>query len=127
MLNRGLEVVYTREKGRCIYTSQDLDKDQVIEISPVIVMDKKDRALIEQTLLTNYIFEWGPKLDKCAVGLGYVSLYNHASKANCAYSMVYSKKIMYITTVRKIKAGEELTINYHGVYNDKRPVWFDAV
>lgn len=127
MLNRSLEIVFTKEKGRCVYTNEDLEKGQVIEISPVIVLDAKDRAHIEQTHLANYIFEWGNKLDKCIIALGYVSLYNHAPKANCAYSMVYSKRIMYITTVKKIKAGEELTINYHGVPNNKKPVWFDAV
>jgi len=32
-----------------------------------------------------------------------------------------------IKTIRTIAAGEELTINYNGNWNDGRRLWFDAV
>ena len=33
---------------------------------------------------------------------------------------------MTITTVKSIKKGEELFINYNAVANDVTPIWFDA-
>jgi uncharacterized protein len=33
---------------------------------------------------------------------------------------------IYIQTVRPIKKGEELTINYNGDWNNEKPLWFDA-
>ena len=40
--------------------------------------------------------------------------------------MDYEKHEMYIQTVRDIDAGEELTINYNGNWNDTTPVWFEV-
>jgi SET domain-containing protein len=32
-----------------------------------------------------------------------------------------------IQTVRDIEAGEEITINYNGDWNDPKPVWFEVI
>ncbi len=95
-------------------------------MSPVIVMPKKDRLLIDKTLLYYYIFEWGPKRDNCCMALGYVPMYNHSYTSNCEYEMNYDNEYMVIRTVRSIKAGEELTINYNGKWNDQTKMWFDV-
>ncbi len=112
--------------GRGVFTSEDLRKGTVIEISPVLVLNKKDWNTLDETFLKNYVFEWGPKLDHCCVALGYVSLYNHAYKSNCEYEMDYDEVIISVKTVRRIKAGEELFINYNGSWNNTTPLWFDA-
>ena len=41
--------------------------------------------------------------------------------------MDYESATMSIKTARNIAAGEELTINYNGDWNNAKPVWFDAV
>ena len=112
--------------GRGVFTSEDIPKDTVIEISPVIVMTAGERKLIDQTLLHDYIFEWGEKKDRCCMALGYVPIYNHSYKSNCEYEMDFDEELITITTVRYIKAGEELFINYNGDWNDATPLWFDA-
>ena len=61
------------------------------------------------------------------MALGYVPMYNHDYSSNCEYHMDYENDQITITTVRGIEAGEELTINYNGNWNDRRPVWFDAL
>ena len=53
-------------------------------------------------------------------------MYNHDYDANCDYEMDYESQIMTITTVKDIKKGEELFINYNASPTDKTPVWFDA-
>jgi len=116
------------EKGRGVFTNQALIADTVIENSPVIVMDAGARTLLDQTLLHDYIFEWQPEGQAlCCMALGYLSLYNHSYASNCEYFMDYPSQSMSIKTMRDIEAGEELTINYNGDWDDAAPVWFDAV
>ena len=106
----------------------------VIEVSPVIVMTKAERELLDQTLLHDYIFEWGANKDLCCMALGYVPVYNHSYRSNCEYEMParlshsggnFENACIKIKTVRFVKAGEELFINYNGDWNDEKPVWFD--
>jgi SET domain-containing protein len=114
------------EKGRGVFTSENIQEDTVIEISPVIVMEATDRKLLDQTALHNYIFEWGENHRQCCMALGYLSLYNHSYLSNCEYQMNYEEQIITIQTVRYVKAGEELFINYNGDWNNKKSVWFDV-
>jgi len=121
-----LYVMETERMGRGVFTEDDIEKDTVIEISPVIVMNGDDRKLLDKTLLHDYIFEWDINNRKCCMALGYVSIYNHSYASNCEYEMDIHKELIRIKTVRHIKAGEELFINYNGDWNNRKPVWFDA-
>ena len=112
--------------GRGVFTSEPLEKNTIIEISPVIVMSKDERKLLDQTLLHDYIFEWGDKKNQCCMALGYVAVYNHSYKSNCEYEMNFEDELITIRTMRHIKAGEELFINYNGDWNNTKKVWFDA-
>jgi SET domain-containing protein len=112
--------------GRGMFTEVNIETDTVIEVSPVIVMDKNERKLLDQTLLHDYIFEWGGDSKQCCMALGYVPLYNHSYHSNCEYEMDFDNQLIRIKTVRFIKTGEELFINYNGKWNDGKPVWFDA-
>ena len=58
------------ESGRGVYTSIDIARDTVIEVSPVIVMTRAERKLLDQTLLHDYIFEWGPDKKGLLYGVG---------------------------------------------------------
>ncbi len=111
-------------KGRAVFTRGDIPPSTIIEVAPVIVMQKKDRLLLDKTLLHDYIFEWGHKRDKCCMALGYIPMYNHSYRSNCEYEMDFKADIITIRTVRFIAEGEELTINYNGGWNDPKKVWF---
>ncbi|MBK8139745.1 MAG: SET domain-containing protein-lysine N-methyltransferase [Chitinophagaceae bacterium] len=112
--------------GKGVFTAEDIDAGTVIEISPVIIMGLQDRKLLDQTLLHDYIFEWGDTKEQCCMALGYVAVYNHSYQSNCEYEMDYMQELISIRTVRKIVAGEELFINYNGNWNDAATVWFDT-
>jgi len=114
-------------RGRGVYTREAIPADTVIEVSPVLVMNGEERRILDLTLLHDYIFEWGEQRDCCCVGLGYISLYNHRSPSNCEYFMEYEDEIMFVKTVRDIREGEELTINYNGSSANTDPVWFEAL
>src|SRR5206468_1984464 len=98
----------------------------LIESSPVIVMPGFQKELLDQTRLHDYIFLWGTDSASCCVALGYLSLYNHSYTSNAEYEMDFSAETIRIRTVRAIREGEEICINYNGVWNDPKPVWFDV-
>ena len=126
MLNPDLYINATGSKGRGVFTRKAIANNIVLEISPVIVMSKADREHLDKTLLHDYIFEWGKLKDKCCMALGLVSMYNHNYKSNCEYFMDFDKDLIAIKTVRHIKKGEELTINYNGDWDDPAKLWFEV-
>lgn len=121
-----LFIASTDSMGRGVFSSEDIVANTVIEVAPVIVMEQKDRELLDKTLLYNYIFEWDASRSQCCMALGYVPIYNHAYSSNCEYEMDLDHAVITIRTVRDIKQGEELFINYNGNWNDTTPLWFDA-
>ncbi|MFM2192011.1 MAG: hypothetical protein RLZZ118_968 [Bacteroidota bacterium] len=119
-----LRIAEIPNKGRGVVTLKKIAKDTVVEHSPVIVMDAAARQLLDQTTLHDYIFVWGNNEDECCMAQGYVSIYNHAVGSNCEYFMNFDDNTMQIKTVRDIAAGEELTINYNGDWDNEEDVWF---
>ena len=126
MFQQHLYIDKTQNKGNGVFARVSIPADTVIELAPVIVMDKKDREHLDKTLLHDYIFEWGEQKDKCAMALGWVPVYNHSYASNCEYFMDYLENTIMVKTVRAIAPGEELTINYNGDWNDTTPVWFEV-
>jgi len=121
-----LFIAPTTSMGRGVFTSEDIEAGTVVEMAPVIVMSSEDRKLLDQTLLHDYIFEWGDEEQQCCMALGYVPIYNHSYTSNCEYEMDYEAQLIRITAVQPVKAGEELFINYNGDWNDSKPLWFAA-
>ena len=121
-----LYLATTASKGKGVFTLKRIPANTVVEIAPVIVMENKDREFLDKTLLHDYIFEWGPKSDKCCMALGWIPMYNHRYQSNCEYFMHFDAATMFIKTVVAIKPEEELTINYNGDWNDAEKVWFDV-
>jgi uncharacterized protein len=126
MLQPYLYIDKTENTGRGVFTNEKIAAGTLIEIAPVIVMTKNDRTHLDKTLLHDYIFEWGTSKEKCCMALGYIPMYNHRYKSNCEYIMDYEDDVIFIQTVRAIKKGEELTINYNGDWDDEKKVWFNA-
>ena len=114
-------------RGRGVFSSENLAAGTIIEIAPVIVMTPEERVILDKTLLHDYIFLWGTDETQCCVALGYVSIYNHDYLSNAEYEMDFETNTIRIKTVREIKKGEEIFINYNGTWNDRTPVWFDSL
>lgn len=127
MLKSCLFINATKDKGRGVFTREAIPPETVIEVAPVIVMNKEDRLYLDKTLLHDYIFEWGTLKDKCAMALGFIPVYNHSYSSNCEYFMDFETDTIFVKTVREISIDEELTINYNGDWDDATPVWFDVV
>jgi len=121
-----LYIMETAGRGRGVFTTEAIPEGTTIEIAPVIVLNQTERALIDTTLLHDYIFEWGINEQEAAVALGYVSMYNHQVDANCKYEMDFENKTIQIQTKRAIAVDEELCINYNGDGVTDKPVWFET-
>lgn len=126
MIKDFLFIKKTASKGRGVFTKERIEKDTVIEESPVIVMPPEDRINLDKTLLHDYIFAWGEDEKQCCMALGFIAMYNHSYSSNCEYFMDFEEEIIQIKTVRQIEAGQELTINYNGDWNNEKKVWFDV-
>jgi uncharacterized protein len=126
MINQSLFIKETKGKGRGVFTKKNIPAQTIIEEAPVIVMSAEDRILLDKTLLHDYIFEWGADKKKCCMALGFISIYNHSFRSNCEYFMDFEEHNIHVKTVREIAAGEEVTINYNGDWDNAKKVWFDA-
>ena len=126
MVFEGLYIEKSDGKGRGVFTKQNIPANTIIEISPVIVMSAEERILLDQTLLHDYIFEWGKDSKQCCMALGYVPVYNHSYQSNCEYEMDFENEIIKIKTIRLIKEREELFINYNGDWNNGKKIWFEV-
>ncbi|MSP92855.1 MAG: SET domain-containing protein-lysine N-methyltransferase [Myxococcales bacterium] len=124
--DRPVAVTHLAGKGRGMVAARDLPALTLIERAPVIAFPVEHWEALDRTALTDYPFLWDPAGDGGALAMGYVSLYNHAYEPNAMYDKEYDRGAMIIRTLRAVRAGEELTVNYNWEPDDATPVWFDA-
>ncbi len=110
-------------KGRGVVATEPIARGETVERSPVIPLAHDDS---ERPGLSDYAFAWGEDVPgfepgkECAIGLGYLGLYNHARPSNVKLLRHYADNEMSIEALRDIETGEELTIDYD------IPLWFAA-
>jgi SET domain-containing protein len=120
----GLYIADTLSKGRGVFTSVDIQPGDLIEVCPVVVIPQRELPIIHKTILHDYYFLWGDNLEECAIAMGYGSLYNHEVFPNANFILDIENMSIDIEAILPIKAGEEITINYHGEAGDESEVWF---
>ncbi|CAN5119389.1 SET domain-containing protein-lysine N-methyltransferase [soil metagenome] len=126
MISPYLVIGPSHKGGRGVFATKNIPAGTVVEVAPVLVLSIQDRKAIEETRLFHYIFEWGKSKRLGCMAFGYMSMYNHDYTANCEYEMDYEESTMTVRTLRQLKKGDELYINYNADPNDKTPLWFDA-
>lgn len=108
--------------GTGVFAGRDFDEGDVIEQCPVLLIDADEAPDVAGTMLGNYVYEWD---DGYALALGYGSLYNHDRHPNARYEMDDEAVEITIVAWRRIRAGEEIFINYNGDPEVTKPVWFE--
>lgn len=110
-------------KGRGVVATEAIASGETVERSPVLPISMETS---ERPGLSDYAFAWGEDVPglapgkECAIGLGFLGLYNHATPSNARLLRHYDENEMSIVALRDIEAGEELTIDYD------IPLWFEA-
>lgn len=107
-----------------MFALEAIDEGALIEECPVIVISEPEVAAIRPTTLGDYYFTWGGTGDEGAIALGYASLFNHSAEPNAMYVKKRTTRTIAFHALRRIAAGEEITVSYHGGFGDRGPVWF---
>ena len=110
--------------ARGVFARRAFHPGDVVEIAPVILIPNTQRTLIRQTVLENYVFDWGG--GSTALALGYGSLYNHAYDPNAYYYQDIDRKTLEFSAIRGIAEGDEINVNYNGSSESSLPMWFDV-
>ena len=118
------------KKGRGVFATKNIKKDTLIEIGYVLLLSNEDYDKLADTQLWNYIFEWDdPRYNgdyTAAIPLSVGQFINHSYKPNLRYEYDYENIAIEYYAERDIAKGEELTVNYNGIVDDKSPVWFEV-
>ncbi|MBW4497256.1 MAG: SET domain-containing protein [Oscillatoria princeps RMCB-10] len=114
-------------KGRGVFAKKRFSKGELIERAQVVVVPHSEREYLDKTVLHNYYYKWGEKLEDAALSLGYGSLYNHSYDPNAVYVKKIEEFVIDFVALREIEEGEEITVNYNGRPDDKSPLWFEPV
>jgi SET domain-containing protein len=129
-MNDLLEVRFVSEKkGRGVFAKKDIKKGTIIDVAHVIPIPNEDFKKIRKTILYNYCYIWEdpkhlPEFTN-AITLSISQFINHSYEPNVKYLYDYENKAMEFSTLKNISKGEELTVNYNGLVDDKSPVWFE--
>lgn len=81
-------------------------------------MTYKEHQKLVGHIMENYTFVWDSRKKSVAILLGFGSLYNHSVKPNADYIKKLKDGVMIFKAMRKIKAGEEITIDYGEMHAD---------
>lgn len=104
-----------------VFTSEDLQELTCVEIAKAIIFprDVYHQALYvtmangfepKDLIIDQYTIGWGEK--KVCIPLGNIGMYNHSDNPNCEFIKLSDKKCVGMVTIKKVKAGEELTVSY---------------
>ncbi|MEZ5814730.1 MAG: SET domain-containing protein-lysine N-methyltransferase [Alphaproteobacteria bacterium] len=113
----------TSGKGRGVFALEDIEEKELVEKSPVVPFPKSEMDLERkyETALGQYQLWWSDEKDKeCAIGFGYLMLYNHSENPNIKLVRNYEDKTISVIARRSINIGEELVHQYHS------GTWFEV-
>jgi SET domain-containing protein len=104
-------------KGRGVFAARDIFAGTVISVAHAIPFPTD---ALDGTPIEGHQFDYEQDDQDCIV-LGVQQLINHADAPNCrcVWEVVDGQRMHKVFTVRDIKTGEELTIDY------EVPLWFE--
>ena len=129
-MNEILEVKFiSPKKGKGVFANKNIKKGTIIDVANVVPLPNKDYKKISKTILYNYCYIWeDPKYNpeyRNAISLSISQFINHSYNPNVRYIYDYDNKCIEFETLCDISKGEEITVNYNGLVDDKSPVWFE--
>ena len=125
--SKNVYISKSAKKGRGVFALRKINRGELIERSAVIVIPGTQWATMDETVLSNYVFDWGEKEEHAAVALGYVSIYNHSYTPNAELTECLDEDVIEVSALRDINPDEEIYVNYNGAPDDQDELWFDVV
>ena len=113
--NHRIEIRTSPARGRGVFARTAIAPGTVIEAAPVLVIPADDCPALDRTVIHDYYFHWdgdpeGP--GRGALGLGLVTLCNHASRPNAKVERNFARHTLDLIATSPIALGEEVTIDY---------------
>lgn len=114
MLTPSAKIYLSKSKisGRGVFAKSKIEKGEVIEIAPVIIipLNEKNKIPLE---LARYVFKSGvPGHETSALAMGLGSFYNHSESPNAEYRLFTLKRVLEFRAIEDIEQGMEITVNY---------------
>lgn len=112
----------TGEFTRGVFATENIVKGELFHKAPVVTYPNEDHVHIEQTIIEDYVFNFGA--NHGALVLGYGSLFNHSYTPNAVYELNFEDLTVDFYAYTDIVPGEEILINYNGEPDCDDPLWF---
>jgi len=130
-MNELLEVKYiSSKKGRGVLAKKKILRGKLVELANVVLIPNNDYDSIQDTIFYHYIYEWDDPKNKGektnAIAFSICQFFNHSYNPNLKYFYDYENSTIEYVAIKDILKGEELTVNYNGIVEDKAPVWFEV-
>jgi SET domain-containing protein len=121
-------IAESEERGRGIFTSENIENEDIIEICPLIIVPKEQILFLDKTILYDYYFLLPDDSEKACFPLGYGMLYNHNPEPNAEVVFDLDNNYIQIHCIQPIPAGEEIFINYQNTKEEeeKPKLWFEV-
>ncbi|MFW9990329.1 MAG: SET domain-containing protein-lysine N-methyltransferase [Candidatus Odinarchaeota archaeon] len=118
------------KKGRGAFARKAIKKDTIIDVAYVVPIPNKEYKKIYKTILYDYCYIWEDPEHmpafRNAITLSISQFINHSFMPNLRYLYDYENKAIEFSAIKDISEGEELTVNYNGLVDDKSPMWFEV-
>ena len=131
-MHKYIEIKFiSKKKGRGAFAKINIRKGTVIDVAPIILLKNSDYEQIQDTIIYEYCYEWAdpkhmPEFEN-AIILSVSQFINHSFSPNARYLYDYDENAIEFSAIKDIRKGEEITMNYNGLVDDKTPVWFEVV
>ncbi len=109
-----VEIKTTNGKGRGVFATKNILKDEIIEQCPIIYINEEQEKFIQKTILGKYIYAWNDNKNDGAIILGFGSIYNHSYSPNAEYVRDLKNNLLIYKAIKNILEGDEITVNYNG-------------
>lgn len=120
---KAIEIKKSPLHGQGVFAKKEFLPGKIIEISPVVLLSQQEKEMLRHTLLYGYYFVVDHPEYAIAVGLGASSMFNHSYSANAEYTIAMEDEAITVRARKRIRKGEEITLNYNGQPDDNSPVY----
>jgi len=114
-----LRIAAVAGKGRGVVAAGPIAAGTLLEVAPVIPLAAPDQPP-RGSVVYDYPFLWDDPPFIEAIALGMISMVNHSERPNAAFETDIPNRVVRLSALTDIAAGEEVTFDY-GI-----PLWFDV-